>query len=553
MKRKSFVNQNDYCFNCSHRVPGMGVVTLSSSAARTTSGLDRRLTTFHSPVKRPIVLAFKMTKNKDRPTLVSPHESTPLPIDTTKKRQRRSRSVAKSSKTEVKTAHDVQVPLEQDVGLDYAEAVSKLESMYKLSPSINFPDSDDMDELPRQGHRGRRKNAVIHDDVEKGSVVKVVRNMDKKVKRLNLDKRIQMKKSENGEVISLPKMKGEVKSEDEKIKELVREYSRFTNMGSVNWKTGKMPPTLPSSEQAWLFELMQLLKVLKQAKENLRKELHREPTDYELGKAMKMTVIQLRKQMDIGIAARNKLIKHNPRLISYTMKRYFKEFAKSHYFQDLCQAGVKGLIIAIDRFDPKRNFSLSSYALFSIRHAIARQLTISNFLRIPFGLESVRSEIRKAKRELTNELNRTPTEEEIIKRAKITPERYFQVMSAFSPVRSLNRKSHLITGEELIDGIADDHDGDSDVRKHSALHRLALDDVLDSLIPKESLVIRQRYGLDGGGDRTLGEIASNLNISREMVRKYETKALMKLKHPDRVDYLGRHIFMNQSPSVRGLS
>lgn len=64
---------------------------------------------------------------------------------------------------------------------------------------------------------------------------------------------------------------------------------------------------------------------------------------------------------------------------------------------------------------------------------------------------------------------------------------------------------------------------------------------LDSLKPKESLVIRQRYGLDGKGDRTLGEIAGNLSISREMVRKHEMKALMKLKHPTRVDYLQRHI------------
>lgn len=64
---------------------------------------------------------------------------------------------------------------------------------------------------------------------------------------------------------------------------------------------------------------------------------------------------------------------------------------------------------------------------------------------------------------------------------------------------------------------------------------------LDSLKPKESLVIRQRYGLDGKGDRTLGEIAGNLSISREMVRKYEVKALMKLKHPARVDYLRRYM------------
>jgi len=64
---------------------------------------------------------------------------------------------------------------------------------------------------------------------------------------------------------------------------------------------------------------------------------------------------------------------------------------------------------------------------------------------------------------------------------------------------------------------------------------------LDSLKPKESLVMRQRYGLDGKGDRTLGEIAGNLNISREMVRKHEVKALLKLKHPARVDYLRQHL------------
>ena len=64
---------------------------------------------------------------------------------------------------------------------------------------------------------------------------------------------------------------------------------------------------------------------------------------------------------------------------------------------------------------------------------------------------------------------------------------------------------------------------------------------LDSLKPKESLVIRQRFGLDGRGKRTVSEIAGNLNISREMVRKYELKALMMLKHPTRVDYLRRYM------------
>lgn len=64
---------------------------------------------------------------------------------------------------------------------------------------------------------------------------------------------------------------------------------------------------------------------------------------------------------------------------------------------------------------------------------------------------------------------------------------------------------------------------------------------LDSLKPKESIVIRQRYGLDGKGERSLSEVAGNLNISREMVRKHELKALMKLKHPTRLDYLRIHL------------
>lgn len=91
------------------------------------------------------------------------------------------------------------------------------------------------------------------------------------------------------------------------------------------------------------------------------------------------------------------------------------------------------------------------------------------------------------------------------------------------------------------------HNYDSFISKLSCLETCMLHFInnffwqLDSLQPKESLVIRQRYGLDGKGDRTLGEIAGNLNISREMVRKHEVKALMKLKHPARVDYLRRYI------------
>ncbi|KAK4384874.1 RNA polymerase sigma factor sigE, chloroplastic/mitochondrial [Sesamum angolense] len=229
------------------------------------------------------------------------------------------------------------------------------------------------------------------------------------------------------------------------------------------------------------------------------------------------------------------------RLVLFVMNKYFQDFANGPRFQDLCQAGVKGLITAIDRFEPKRKFRLSTYGLFWIRHAIIRSMTLSSITKVSFGLESVRVEIQRTKQELLFELQRSATDEEIIERVGISLERYHEVMKVSKPISSLHAR-HEVTQKEFINAIADVDGVEGDNRRQPALLRLALDDVLDSLKPKEGLVIRQRYGLDGRGDRTLGEIAGNLNMSREMVRKHEMKALMKLKHPTRVDYLRRCIF-----------
>lgn len=83
------------------------------------------------------------------------------------------------------------------------------------------------------------------------------------------------------------------------------------------------------------------------------------------------------------------LLQHNLRLVLFVMNKYFQDFANGPKFQDLCQAGVKGLITAIDRFELKRKFRLSTYGVFWIRHAIIRSMTISSFTRVSFGLESV--------------------------------------------------------------------------------------------------------------------------------------------------------------------
>ncbi|XP_038903010.1 RNA polymerase sigma factor sigE, chloroplastic/mitochondrial [Benincasa hispida] len=508
----------------------MGVVTVSSSAARSPFRLGAKFTNHNSTLKRPSIVAFKADKHTNT-TLVSPHEQVTLPVESNNINKKRSGKTSKPLKRVKAVLIDEATPCTLDV--DYNEAAAKLENIFKLSPVTEDTDMESKDGRSKRGQQRRKKSDKRQSDG-------IVRNQTKRIKRLDLDKRIALRSNKEGKAAPSLRKQKDTKNEDDEIDCLVRDYSASTDLVSLDWKKMKIPPVLPSSEHTRLFKLVQPMKALIQVQEELQKELGREPTEGELANVTNMNVIQVRRQLEVGRAARNKLIKHNLRLVLFVINKYFEDFASGPKFQDLCQAGVKGLITAIDRFEPKRKFRLSTYALFWIRHAIIRSMTLSSFTRVSFGLDSVRVEIQKAKLELSCELHRLPTEEEIIAKVGISPERYLEVMRATKPVYSLHSK-HSTTSEEFINGITDVEGTGGDNRRQPALLRLALDDVLDSLKPKESLVIRQRYGLDGKGNRTLGEIAGNLNISREMVRKHEVKALMKLKHPARVDYLRRYL------------
>ncbi|KAJ6797460.1 RNA polymerase sigma factor sigE, chloroplastic/mitochondrial-like [Iris pallida] len=481
----------------------MGVVAVPSSASRTAPvGTARRRS---RPPGRsgPAVVAFKTDRTAGRcPTSEAGQRSATVPVvvDQPKKKVIPAR---KTHKKEEKKKKKKQGGGGGEHDLDYNEMAAVLENIYKLSPDADV------------------SNAVV------------ARGRKRKGRRLSMEKRVAMKRR------SISSGGGGGEEEEIYAERLVRDYSASVDLVSLDWRRMKIPPVLGPPEQCRLFKLMQPSKAILEVKEKLQMGLTREPTDGELAVAVNMSVPQLRRQREVGHAARNKLIKHNLRLVLYVINKYYQESAGGEKFQDLCQAGAKGLITAVDRFEPRRGFRLSTYGLFWIRHSITRSMTISSFTRVSYGVQTVRQEIQKAKLELVFELKRLPTEEEIIARVGISPERYYDVMKASKSISSLNAR-HAVTQEEFINGITD-IDGGGDKSRQPTLLRLALDDVLDSLKPKESLVIRQRYGLDGKGDRTLGEIAGNLNISREMVRKHELKALMKLKHPARLDYLRRYL------------
>ncbi|KAJ6687578.1 RNA polymerase SIGMA FACTOR SIGE CHLOROPLASTIC/MITOCHONDRIAL [Salix koriyanagi] len=362
----------------------MGMVSVSSSASRTPLGLSTKFSTCRSTAKRPSIVAFKADKS-NKTALVAPHEKIPLPIETTKEKKRHGKS--KKSSDRLKAVRTQVSPCTLDV--DYNEAAAKLENLYRLSPGTDTSDVEDVNGVIRRRRQRKRKTGECEKENDSRTSKIIVRNQAKSFKRLSLQKRIALRTNNDEKLVtSVGKKKGR-KNENEKIDELVREYSSSTDLVSLDWKKMKIPPVLSSSEHAWLFKMMQPMKAFLQVKDQLHENSGREPTEGELAEATNMDVLQMRKQIEVGRAARNKLIKHNLRLVLFMIKKYFQEFANGPRYQDLCQAGVKGLMTAIDRFEPKRRFRLSTYGLFWIRHTIIRSMTLSSFTRVSFGLESV--------------------------------------------------------------------------------------------------------------------------------------------------------------------
>lgn len=232
----------------------MGVVTISSSAARTTLGMNAKFSSHWSALKKPAIVAFKGDKSNNT-AFVGPQEQIPLLIETSKTHRKKIAKANKLPKRVKAVFTNEASPSALDV--DYNEAAAKLENLFKLSPFSDTCDEEDIDGRIKRVSR-RRKKTDSDNPMDNDSVV---RNQNKKIKRLTLDKRIALKKNKKEEVVAPTRKKRNVKSKAEKIDELVRDYSAATDLVSLDWKKMKIPPVLPSSEHTWLFKLMQPMKV----------------------------------------------------------------------------------------------------------------------------------------------------------------------------------------------------------------------------------------------------------------------------------------------------
>lgn len=220
-------------------------------------GFNSKISTSRSVSKRPLTVAFGADKNNSAALLMSP-EQTQSPVETQKKHQKKLRNGSKSSRRRAVLADEVSP---YSLELDYNDAAAKLENIFKLDSIPKTYDREDITGGKRRG-RKRKKKTTEGDKKEDNEVGQtVVRSQRTKAKRLNLDKRIVLKHNKDNEAVASVRKKKNCKGEDEKIERLVRDYSASTDLVSLDWKKMKIPPVLPSTEHAWLFKLMQPLKV----------------------------------------------------------------------------------------------------------------------------------------------------------------------------------------------------------------------------------------------------------------------------------------------------
>jgi RNA polymerase primary sigma factor len=241
-----------------------------------------------------------------------------------------------------------------------------------------------------------------------------------------------------------------------------------------------------------------------------------------------------------GQAAREHLGRANTRLVVSIAKRYMGQGLP---FPDLIQEGNVGLMRAVDKYDYKRGNRFSTYATWWIRQAITRALAQkTRTIRIPLHMtERIRQMYRTAQ-SLEQELGRRPTPEEIADQMDLPPEAIRSMMDASQHAIALERPVGDDGDSEFGDFI-EDQDSPSPVES-ATQHLLeeTIEEVLSELTPRQSHILRLRFGLGGGEPHTLEEIANKFGLSRERIRQLEKEALRRLRHPRLAhnlrDYLG---------------